>query len=329
MKQNSYQTLVYKINENIGRINNYDSNYEKRLNYELEIIRNKGFEDYFLIVEEIVRWAKSRNILMGAGRGSSSGSLVAFILGITLIDPLKYDLIFERFLNPERPDLPDIDLDFQKSRRAEIFDHIIKTYGRENTCLISTFSRFHAKQLIRDLSRIFDIDMYTVNKLSKAVPKEIKTFEEAKKFKEVSDFLAKNPEIDQLAEELEGAIRQKSVHPAGIIITPGPISDYIAIERVKGQQCSCFDMEAIDSLGLLKIDILSLKTLDVIARAVELSKLNYTNLPLEFTDPKVFKIFSDGLTLGVFQFESSLLTGLSKKLQIADFQTLYAATTIA
>lgn len=329
MIQSSYDELIKQVEKNRIKIDNWDDNYEKRLNYELEIIENKGFEDYFLILQSSVQWARDNGILVGPGRGSSAGSLVAFLLGITMIDPLKYDLMFERFLNPSRPDLPDIDVDFQASRRGEVFDQIRATYGDGNTCFISTFSKFHAKQAIRDLCRIFDIPMKTAAKLGSAVPNNVKTMDDAMKIREVSDFMERNPEIYNLSRRLEGAIRQRSIHPAGIIITPGPLSNYIAIEKVKGEHCSCFDMDAIDYLGLLKIDVLSLRTLDVIARALELTGLKYTDLPLDPTDDKVFNIFREGLTLGVFQFESSLLTGMSKKLQISDFKTLYAATTIA
>ena len=260
---------------------------------------------------------------------SSAGSLVAYLLGITKIDPLKYNLMFERFLNPARPDLPDVDLDFMSSRRSEVFNYIKNKYGEERTCLIATFSRFHVKQAIRDLCRIYEIPMETVNKLSKAIPTQVKTLDEAMKIPEVTKFMKKNKEIHELTEQLEGSIRQKSVHAAGIVITPDNLTNYISTEKVKGELCSCFDMQAIDFLGLLKIDILALKTLDVIARSLELAKITVEDLPEEFNDPEVYKVFQEGRTLGVFQFESPLLTGLSKKLAIDDFKTLYAATTIA
>jgi DNA polymerase-3 subunit alpha len=306
----------------------WEEKYIQRLRYELGIISEKGFEDYFLILRDLVSYAKGRGILVGPGRGSAAGSLVSFLLEITMIDPLKYDLYFERFLNPARPDLPDIDVDFQASRRQEVFDYIKEKYGEDHTCKIVTYSRFHIKQVIRDLCRIFDIPMSKVNRLSKAIPPTIKTLKDAEVIPEVREFFRENPQIYQLAIQLHGAIRQKSVHAAGVVITPEPITEYMAREKVKGEMCSCFDMNTIDQLGLLKIDILALKTLDVIAKTLQLIP-DSVALPLEFEDPEVYKVFQDGWTLGVFQFESSLLTGMSKKLRISDFKTLYAATTIA
>lgn len=308
--------------------------YKERLEKELGILSSKGFEDYFIILRDIVMWARSQGILVGPGRGSSAGSLVAYLLDITRVDPLKYDLYFERFLNPARPDLPDIDVDFQSSRRDEVFDYIFDKYGVEYACKIVTYSRFHIKQAIKDLCRIYKVPMSTVNKLSKAIPPTVRTYDEAMGILEVRTFLDNNPEIHRHIPELQGAIRQKSVHAAGVVITPEPISNYMSTERVSGVLCSCFDMSAVDSLGLLKIDILSLKTLDVVARALLLAGLGEEDLPAdntdtEFDDIEVYNIFKEGETLGVFQFESNLLTGLSKKLAIDKFNILYAATTIA
>lgn len=302
---------------------------EDRLNHELEIISDKGFEDYFLIIQEMIQWAKSQGILVGPGRGSAAGSMVAYLMGITKINPLKYDLYFERFLNPARPDFPDIDTDFQATRRPEVFAHMKERYGEDRTCQISTYSRFHIKQVLRDLCRIFDVPMDVSNKISKEIPEGAKTLKEAMKSSKVKQFLNSHPKIRDLAEDIQGSIRQRSVHAAGLVITPRPISEFMASERVKGQLCSAFDMVAIDMLGILKVDILSLRTLDVIAKALELAGLGEDDLPEEFEDPEVYKVFQEGRTLGVFQFESQLLTGMAQELHISDFKTLYAATTIA
>ena len=321
-----YKKCIERL-DNLGLKDNND--YFERFEYEFNIIVDKSFEDYFLILEDLVKWAENQNILIGPARGSAAGSLIFYLLGVTKINPLKYNLMFERFLNPSRPDLPDCDLDFMSSRRQEVFEYVKNKYGEDRTCLISTFSRFHVKQAIRDLCRIYEVPMETVNKLSKVIPTQVKTLKEAMEIPEVAKFMKKNREIYELTEQLEGSIRQKSVHAAGIVITPDNLTNYISTERVKGELCSCFDMQAIDFLGLLKIDILALKTLDVIARTLELANIKQDDLPEDFDDPEVYKAFQEGRTLGVFQFESSLLTGLSKKLAIDNFKTLYAATTIA
>jgi DNA polymerase-3 subunit alpha len=307
----------------------WEPEYQDRLDYELQIISDKGFEDYFLIFRDIIQFAKRERILVGPGRGSAAGSLVSYLLGITKIDPLKYGLFFERFLNPSRPDLPDIDTDFQSSRREEIFKNIKQTWGEEYTCRISTYSKFHVKQVLRDLCRIHGVPNNVAFKIAKVIPKEVTALAEAEQIPEVQKFFKEYPEIHELAGRLQGSIRQKSVHAAGIVITPTPIWDFMPTEMIKGQLCSAFDMNTIDQLGLLKLDILGLKTLDVIAKALDLIGAWEEILPTEFEDEKVYDIFKEGRTLGVFQFESSLLTGLSQSLQISDFRTLYAATTIA
>jgi len=318
--------------EKAKKLGIWNEDCDRRLAYELEIISEKGFEDYFLIYKEIIEYARSTGILVGPGRGSAAGSLVSYLLGITKINPLKYDLYFERFLNPSRPDFPDIDSDFQSTRRQEIFDHIVEKYGEEYTCRISTYSRFHIKQTLKDLCRVFKISIKDANKLAKFIPNDVKTLEEAEKIPEVDRFFNEHPQIYQLADEIQGAIRQKSIHAAGIVITPKPVFFYLATERIggaKGSLCSCFDMFAIDQLGLLKLDILSLRTLDVIAKALELANLTEDDLPSTFEDPRVYERFQRRETLGIFQFESNLLTGYADALQIPDFPTLYACTTIA
>lgn len=324
------ETQLYKICKKTALAKGiWNKKYQDRLEYELSIIEEKGFEDYFLILRDIVQWSTQKNILVGPGRGSSAGSLVAYLMEITKIDPLKYDLFFERFLNPARPDLPDIDVDFQATRRDEVFDHIRSKYGEDCTCLIGTYSKFHVKQIIRDLCRIFDIPIEVPNKLTKLIPPKVETLDEAMEISEINAFFTDHPLLKELAQDLDGSIRQRSFHAAGMVITPTPVWNYMAVERVKQKLCSCFDMGGIDFLGLLKVDILSLRTLDVIAKALELAGLNVKDLPEEFDDPEVYKIFSEGRTLGVFQFKTALLTGLAKKLQISDFKTLYATTTIA
>lgn len=323
--------LITKCEETASKIgiNLEASPYSERFQRELEIIDQKDFIDYFLIWADIVSWAEANNIMVGPGRGSAAGSLVSYLLGITKIDPLEHGLFFERFLDASRPDLPDIDVDFQASRRQEVFDYVREKYGEEFTARIVTFSHFHIKQTLRDLCRIFSIPMSVSNKLGSVIPTGTKTVEEACEIKEVEEFFENYPLLKELAEDMVGAIRQKSVHAAGMVITPEPIREYMSLEKVKGELCTCFDMEVIDAMGLLKLDILGLKTLDIIAKALELAGLGQDVLPRTYNDPKVYEVFQRGETLGIFQFKSQLLTNLAKKLGIADFKTLYAATTIA
>lgn len=331
IKIDSKQMLITKCEETASKIgiNLEASPYSERFQRELEIIDQKDFIDYFLIWADIVSWAEANNIMVGPGRGSAAGSLVSYLLGITKIDPLEHGLFFERFLDASRPDLPDIDVDFQASRRQEVFAYVREKYGEEFTARIVTFSHFHIKQTLRDLCRIFSIPMSVSNKLGSVIPTGTKTVEEACEIKEVEEFFENYPLLKELAEDMVGAIRQKSVHAAGMVITPEPIREYMSLEKVKGELCTCFDMEVIDAMGLLKLDILGLKTLDIIAKALELAGLEQDVLPRTYNDPKVYEVFQRGETLGIFQFKSQLLTNLAKKLGISDFKTLYAATTIA
>lgn len=305
--------------------------YGERLEYELGIIFDKGFEDYFLMVAGIVDWARKQEILIGVGRGSAVGSLVAYLLGITQINPLEYGLLFERFLNPARADNPDIDTDYQASRRGEVIKHVQEVYGQDHVAQIKTCSLFKPKVLIRDLGRILNIPLDEVNMLSRKIRDEpFNSWEEATENKDVQSFVKKYPKVGELAPRLEGCIRQNGTHAAGLCITPKPINEYMGIEKVKGRLCTSLPMQDLDALRFIKQDVLGLKTLDVIKKTLDMAGLSESDLPLEFDDPLVYRnIFQRGNTLGVFQFETSLLTNLSTKLKINDFETLYATTTIA
>jgi DNA polymerase-3 subunit alpha len=304
------------------------SKYKERFMREFSIIEKKGFVDYFLIAADIVEHVEKESIMVGPGRGSAGGCLTAYLLGITKIDPLKYDLLFERFLDPNRNELPDVDLDFQKSRRGEVVKYIENKYGEDRVCHIVNFVYFKPRSLIKDVCRIYNVPYAKANKLTKLIPDDMKTMEEARKIKEVSEFLNKNPDIDEICSGLEGVIRQKSKHAAGVVVTPTELSDFMGTVKVKGEVCSCFDKRVVEDLGLLKLDILGLRTLDVIAATKELIK-DDIELPMEFDDPKPYRLFEAGETLGIFQMESSLLTNMTKKLSVEDFDTLCAATTIA
>lgn len=302
--------------------------YIQRLKKELEIIKKKELEDYFLIVYDIINYARKNNILIGAGRGSAVGSLVVYLLGITSIDPLQHNLLFERFLDPERFDNPDIDIDFQRTRRDEIYDYITRKYGEEKVCRIVTFGHFHLKQALRDLSRIFEIPLHEVDNVSKSL-EGIDDYEEALEVPEFRLFLTRYPQIGKFLPRFIGKIRHRSLHAAGVVITPVPLDEIISYEKVRGKFVSPFPKDDLDEMGILKLDILSLKTLDIIANTLKLIGKDYSYLPTEFDQPEVYRVFQEGKTLGVFQFKSNLLTQISKRMQISNFKELYDATTIA
>ena len=302
-----------------------DEAYRDRLDRELEVIIDKGFTDYFLQIADQVDFANRNGIYVGPGRGSSAGSLVAFLLNITLIDPLKYGLLFERFLDPSRNEFPDIDVDYQRSRRDEMLDYIRDKYGEENTSQIVNWVKFKPKSTIKDVSRILDIPFTEVNKVTYLIDKDM-DLDDAMHIREVKDLFEKYPELEDYCVHLEGAIRGESKHAAGVVITPKPISEYISVTKVKGEICTCFDKNAVEDLGLLKGDLLGLRTLDVIATAVSMIK-DDVQLPLSFDDPAVYGQFQTGELSGIFQFDTGLLSTMSRKMGIKDFPTVYAATT--
>lgn len=308
--------------------------YASRYKYELKVIEQNGFANYLHIVSDIISFARDANIFIGPGRGSSAGSLLCYLLGITMVDPLKYDLLFERFLNPARAamgQLPDIDLDFQASRREEILEYIGKKYGKDCTAQIPTLSRFGVKSGLRDLARIESIPISEVDRVTKKIPDKI-FVEDAMYIPEVDAFCHKYPRIRRLLPEIVGSIRHRGIHAAGVVITPGPISDYISLEKVTQNICSCFDKDIVEEMGLLKFDILGLKTLDVIHDTINFIKeqqnINVV-LPTEFDDPKVYELFQKGDLHGVFQFETQNLTEIAKQVKIDEFRLIYDTTSIA
>ena len=323
---NSNKRLWEMCKNNAQKLGLTNDKYKERFMREFKVIEEKGFSDYFLIFADIMGHCEKSNIETGLGRGSSCGSLLAYLSGITKIDPLKYDLLFERFLDENRQEYPDVDSDFQKSRRGEVVDYIKDKYGEEKVCHIVNFVYFKPRSLIKDACRIYKIPFSKTNKLTKLITHDIKTMEEAKEIKEVREFFDKHPEIEEVCDGLEGCIRQKSKHAAGIVITPNELSDYFGIVKVKGEICSCFDKRVVEELRLLKLDILGLRTLDVIAEAKRLIKDNI-ELPLTFDDPKPYELLQKGDTIGQFQFETDLLTNMAMEMQIDNFEKLYAATT--
>ena len=304
---------------------------QKRIDHELLVIRNMGFAGYFLITADFVKYSKDMAIPVGPGRGSAAGSIVSYALGITSIDPLKHDLLFERFLNPNRVSMPDIDIDFCIERRGEVIDYIKNQYGDNSVTQIITFGKMRAKQVVRDVGRVMGYSFGEVDKIAKAIPNELNiTLESA--LEKSPDLLAMaEGEYEELmthAKVLEGMNRHASIHAAGVVIAPGDLTDYVPLYKSSSDDVtSQYDMKGLEELGLLKMDFLGLRTLTVIDKAVKLiakkgTKVVIENLPMD--DEKVYELFSKGLTIGVFQFESSGMREFLKKLKPTVIEDLIA-----
>ncbi len=307
------------------------SNYVERLKYELDIINKMGFSNYFLVVWDFVKYAKKNNILVGPGRGSAAGSLVSYCLGITDVDPIKYNLLFERFLNPERISMPDIDIDFESNRRAEVVSYVINKYGKKRAMPIITFVTLGGRQVIRDLGRIFDIETMVLDKLCKLIIPKDSLKENFDNNKELRFMLKKEKRLYNLymiGYKLEGMKRQISIHAAGIVISNLQLDSYIPIQKYDNYYITGLSMEHLEELGLLKIDFLGLKNLTLIESILNIINkekeiLTFNNIPLD--DKKVFSLFSTGLTEGIFQFESVGMKNFLKKLKPNNFEDLVAA----
>ncbi len=304
-----------------------------RLEHELGTISHMGFISYFLIVWDFIHYAKSKGIPVGPGRGSAAGSLVSYLLGITELDPLRYKLLFERFLNPERVGLPDIDIDFCFERRQEVIDYVTQKYGKENVSQIITFGTMLARAVIRDVGRVMSVPYAEVDKIAKLVPPELGiTLEEALKTDELKNLYTNNAQIRELldtAKDLEGLSRHASVHAAGVVISDKPLDNYMPLCKIDDVTVtSGFSMKALDKIGLLKMDFLGLRTLTVIDEAVKIIRrtkdvvLDMDNIPLD--DKKTFELFASAQTIGVFQLESAGMRDILKKLKPAVFEDLIA-----
>ena len=292
------------------------------IDHELGVIKNMGFAGYFLITADFVQYAKNNKIPVGPGRGSAAGSLVSYALGITDIDPIKHNLLFERFLNPDRISMPDIDIDFCIERRGEVIDYIKKQYGETSVSQIITFGSMKAKQVIRDVGRVMGYTFSEVDRLAKAIPDELGiTLESA---------IKKSPEFRKMSENeykelvehslvLEGMNRHASIHAAGVVIAPGDLTNYVPLYKSSsGDITTQYDMKGLEDLGLLKMDFLGLRNLTVINKALELIELKGEKVQIDkvsMEEPEVYKLFANGLTIGVFQFESSGMREFLKKLQ--------------
>jgi DNA polymerase III subunit alpha len=308
--------------------------YRDRLEREIEIIRNMQFPGYFLVVWDFIKFAKDNGIPVGPGRGSAAGSLVAYSLGITDVDPLDYDLLFERFLNPERISMPDIDLDFCMNRRGEVIDYVRDKYGKENVAQIITFGTMAAKSVVRDVGRVLGHQYGFVDKISKMIPggPGITLTDAKKDSPQLADAIKNDEEVRkivEIGEKLEGLSRHAGMHAAGVVITPEPVTNYVPLYRTNRDEIvTQFDMRVVEKMGLVKMDFLGLRTLTVIDDAVKSAKsvdgddIDIANIPLD--DPDVYRLFQEGRTKGVFQFESGGMVDLLRKSKPTQFEDLAA-----
>ncbi len=304
----------------------------KRLEYELEVIKKTGFAGYFLIIWDLVKFAKENNIPTGPGRGSAAGSLVSYLLGITEINPLEYGLLFERFLNPERVSMPDIDIDFCDEKRPKILEYVASKYGKENVAQIITFGTLQARAVVRDVGRVLGLSYSEVDRIAKLIPPEpnISLDSALQRTPQLRALYESDPKIRQLidiAKKLEGLSRHASIHAAGVVISDKPLTDYIPLYKTsEGEITTGFSMGPLEKLGLLKMDFLGLKTLTLIEETLRWIKklrgidLDIKSIPLD--DKKTYELLSAGKTIGVFQLESSGMRDLLRRLKPEKFTDL-------
>src|SRR3954452_16976112 len=317
-----------------GKLKHSISDYEQRLERELGIIQQMKFPGYFLIVWDFIRYAKEHGIPVGPGRGSAAGSLVSYALGITDIDPLQHELLFERFLNPERVSMPDIDIDFCMNRRSEVIDYVTQKYGRDNVAQIITFGTMAAKAAIKDVGRAMDIPYADVDRIAKMVPTQLnitleQAIEDSPQLREAIEKDGQIRELFETARKLEGLVRNSGVHAAGVVISPLPLTDLVPLHRTKNDEIvTAYDMVAIEKMGLLKMDFLGLTTLTIVDDALKLiaqrgTAIDLDKIPLD--DPKTYEsVFHTGLTSGIFQFESGGMTDVLRRYKPSSIDDLTA-----
>jgi DNA polymerase-3 subunit alpha len=317
-----------------GRLRHSIDEYERRLGYELDVIRKTGFQAYLLIVWDFIRYARERQIPVGPGRGSAAASVAAWCMRIADVDPMDFDLLFERFLNPERISMPDIDVDFCERRRGEVIEYVTRKYGRENVAQIITFGTMKAKAVVRDVGRALDLPYADVNNIAKQIPPALdmtldKALAENPVLKEMAASDPRVKEVLDIGRRLEGMSRHASVHAAGVVIAPGPITDYAPLYKGQRDEITTqWNMKEVERVGLLKMDFLGLSTLTLIDDALKEIKrtegidLDIDNIPLD--DPKTYKVFADGAAYGIFQFESSGMRDLLRRAKPSRFDDLIA-----
>ena len=335
-----YQTRkesVWDLEHGRGELAHTFSEYEARLAHEIEVIKRMGYSGYFLIVWDFVHYAKQNGIPVGPGRGSSAGSLVAYCLRITDIDPLKYNLFFERFLNPERISMPDIDIDFCVRGRGQVINHVSKLYGQDSVCQIVTFGTLASKAAIKDVGRALDMPYAEVDRISKMIPppvrgRNVSISQALEQVPELRNAIEQNEQVGELidlARRLEGCARHVSVHAAGVVITPEPLQELIPIAvSGKDEVTTQYEMSDLEKVGVLKMDFLALNTLTIISDCLKSIKralndeIDWSKLPLN--DEKTMQLFSDGRTDAIFQFESSGMQEICRKLRPKGIEDLSA-----
>ncbi|MBA4349092.1 MAG: DNA polymerase III subunit alpha [Thermodesulfovibrio sp.] len=311
------------------------AHYLDRLKYELKMIKKMGYSSYFLIVWDFIKFSKREGIPVGPGRGSAAGSLVAFCLGITEIDPIKYNLLFERFLNPERVSMPDIDVDFCRDRRQEVINYVSDKYGKDNVAQIITFGTMASKAVIRDVGRVLNIPYAEVDRIAKLVPvgPEVKNLDDALKLEpQLKEMYDTNPDVKELvdiAKRLEGLARHASTHAAGVVIAPEPLNNFMALYKNPSEAVitTQFDMDSVEKIGLLKFDFLGLKTLTILDRTVQFirllgKELILSEIPLD--DSATYKLLNSGETTGIFQLESAGMRDILVRMHPGRFEDLIA-----
>lgn len=325
---------------NDGLIKRYGENYSKeiksRAEYELSVIKKMGYVDYFLIVWDYINYAKTHDIPVGPGRGSGAGSIVAYAIGITDIDPIKYSLIFERFLNPERISMPDFDVDFCYEKRDKVIQYVCEKYGYDHVSQIITFGTMSARMVIRDVARVLDVPYAEADKLAKMIPNEIhitikKAMEQNRELNNLYESDQVIKKLLDIAMALEGMPRQASTHACGIVITKEPVDTYVPLYVRDGNISTQFIMTTLEELGLLKMDFLGLRTLTVIQDTIDLVKKN-RNIDVQFdkdmNDPKVYKLWQEGNSVGIFQFESQGMTNFMKELKPDGLEDIIAGVSL-
>ena len=315
---------------------NPDNLYIERLEYELSVISNMGYVDYFLIVADFIQYARDHGIPVGPGRGSGAGSICAYCMGITNIDPIKYNLIFERFLNPDRVSMPDIDVDFCYERRQEVIEYVIDKYGSDHVAQIITFGTMAARAAIRDVGRAMGISYTTVDNVAKKIPRTLgitieKALEESDELKALYDSDEQIKNLIDTAKSVEGMPRNSSTHAAGIVITDRPVSDYVPLAKNDESVVTQFTMTTIEELGLLKMDFLGLRTLTVINDCVKMVKKNNPDFDIDkipYDDQNVYSLFTNGQTDGVFQCESNGMRSVFTRLKPTNLEDIIAVISL-
>ncbi|ULL14392.1 DNA polymerase III subunit alpha [Paenibacillus sp. H1-7] len=316
----------------------YRSRLDERLDYELSVIERMGYSDYFLIVWDFIRFAHEKGIVTGPGRGSSAGSLVAYVLRITDVDPIRYHLLFERFLNPERVSMPDIDIDFNDVRRDEVIDYVVGKYGHERVAQIITFGTMAAKAAVRDVGRVLNLPYNEVDRAAKMIPHQLgmtlaEAIEANPDLKALAARQPKTEELLQLAMKVEGMPRHASTHAAGVVISREPLTQYVPLQEGNEQTAlTQYPMEHLESIGLLKMDFLGLRTLSIIERTLQWVKeqtgadIDFHKLPMD--DPATYELLSRGDTTGVFQLESPGMRRVLKDLKPSEFEDIISVNAL-